>query len=252
MRGASSPATTIATRHGRKSWRKPRRQFLASLTGASAAADLLPRAMPLESTARRNNQHRRDECALADFVAEGAPIPVVNGASSNVASLSPGKFAVITVLTREIIESRMLRRSCAMRCCSRSVRRWIDVCLNRLRPLIGLGPPGLLHNITPLTAASGSSDDAMKTDLQKLISAVAVVAGIRRSFWFVRQGRPSRSNLRTLGNFDYPVLVSSALADGTIIAIATAALVSATGGSPSDRHDERRRALVWMTAPGAI
>ncbi len=91
----------------------------------------------------------------------------------------------------------------------------------------------------------------MKMDLQKLISAVAVVAGNSPIVLICAPGQAVAVNLRAF-DFGYPVLVSSALADGTVIAIATAALVSATGGSPSIDTTKTASYSMDDAAPGAI
>jgi hypothetical protein len=116
-----------------------------------------------------------------------------------------------------------------------------------------LRPAGLLSGIAALTPTSGGDkDSAMKDDLQKLIGSVAVVAGNSPIVLVASPAQAVAINLRTLGgSFAYGVLPSSQLAAGTVIAVATAALVTAANGAP--KIDATKTASLTMDdAPGAI
>jgi hypothetical protein len=246
LKAASTPAMTSTT-----GWAKElatvTSAFLGNLTPFSAGADLLRRTLGLSFNGVGSINLPTVSVPLADFVAEGGPIPVVNGVSSIQAVLSPYKFAVITVLSRETIESgnsEALVRDALLQSTGPSLdRRLFDANAG----VANLRPPGLLHNITPLTPASGTGqgkDDAMKDDLQALLAAVAPVAGNGPIVLIAAPAQAVTIGLRTLQTFSYAVLTSSQLAAGTVIAVACSAVVSAADAGPA--IDTTRAASVQM------
>jgi hypothetical protein len=233
MRAASAPAMTSQT-----GWAKELSPvvsaFLAALTPMSAGADLLGRALGLSFDGSGAINLPTVSVGLADFVGEGQNIPVINGVSSIQATLQPFKFSVITALSRETIESasaEQLVGDALLQSTAPSLdRRLFDAGA----AVANLRPAGLLFGKTPLTPDSGggNKDDAMKNDLQALITAVAPVAGNSSIVLVCAPAQSVSVNLRTLGTFAYGVLASSQLAAGTVIAIAVNAIVSASGDAP--------------------
>jgi hypothetical protein len=111
-------------------------------------------------------------------------------------------------------------------------------------------PPGLLYNVPPLTAATMTPiTDAMTTDLATLAGAVARVAGA--SIIFIAAPEQAIPIAFWSPDFTYPVLTSKALPKGTIIAVASNALVSGFDAVP-EIVAARDASLVMDTAPGAI
>jgi hypothetical protein len=103
LRAASAPAMTGVT-----GWAKElapvTAAYLANLVPFSAGADLLQHAtqLPLDGVAAISIPNITTP--LADFIAPGAPIPVIMGTASVQATLAPYKFACIVALTREVVE----------------------------------------------------------------------------------------------------------------------------------------------------
>jgi hypothetical protein len=252
LRAATSPAMT--TQAG---WAKELATvsavFLRNLVPYSAGADLLGRVLGLSFDGAAAINLPAVTVPLADFVAEGAAIPVVTGVAEIQAVLTAYKFAVITVLSRETIEggnAESLVRAALLESTGPALdRRLFDA--NPGVP--DLRPPGLLYGITPLPPAAVASGktDAMQDDLQALITSVAPVAGNGPIIIITSPAQAVAVNMRTVGTFSYSVLTSNELAPGTVIAVAANAIVSASGDVPL--IDTTRVASVVMDdAPGAI
>src|SRR5262245_44775845 len=79
--------------------------FLQALVPASAGAALLERGVGLNFAGAALISVPGIAVPTADFVAEGAPIPVVAAPTSAGATLTPHKIAVITLLTGEMMRS---------------------------------------------------------------------------------------------------------------------------------------------------
>src|SRR5262245_45195648 len=104
LRAASQPATVANS-----SWAGALAQtaiaVVASLTTQSAAADLLQRSLQLSFVGAAKIFVPGIFLPLADFVAEGAPIPAIRGTTSTQAAVEPTKFAAIVALSREMYDS---------------------------------------------------------------------------------------------------------------------------------------------------
>jgi hypothetical protein len=232
MRAASAPAMTSQVGWARE-LAPVTTAFLAALVPLSASADLLSRVLHLSFDGAAHISVPTVTTPFADFVAEGANIPVVQGTSGG-QMLEPYKFAVITTLSRETTESgnaEALTRDALLNSSGPSLDRRL---FDSQPGVAGLRPPGLLYGITPITAAgaSGGKDDAMKDDLQAIVSAVAPVAGNGSIVIIAAPAQAVAINLRTLGTFSYDVLTSTQLPNGVAIAVATNAIVSASGDAP--------------------
>jgi hypothetical protein len=169
---------------------------------------------------------------LADFIGENAPIPVVQGASSFETSLEPSKFAVIVVLTREVIESgnaEALTRDALLNSTGPALdRRLFDnVAGSAVRP------PGLLFGKTALTASTATDKlQAMVGDLSALAASVAPYAGNGGIAFVASAKQATAINIGLSRELPYPLAASTSLADGTVICVAVNALVSAVEGGP--------------------
>jgi hypothetical protein len=245
LRAASAPATT-----SQAGWAKELATvtavFLRNLTPYSAGADLLGRVLGLSFDGAAQINLPAVTTPLADFVAEGAPIPVVQGVSGIQATLAAYKFAVITVLSRETVDSsnaEPLVRDALLQSTGPALdRRLFDANAG----VANLRPPGLLYGRTPLTpaATTGGKDEAMTEDLQALLSSVAPVAGNSPIVLICAPAQAVSISLRTLQTFSYAVLSSTQLPAGTVIAIAVNAVVSASGNAPE--IDTTRAASLQM------
>jgi hypothetical protein len=245
LRAASAPAMTSTT-----GWAKELGQttfaFLANLVPLSAGADLLGRSgLQLTFDGANAISIPNVTAPLADFVAQGAPIPVVSGTSSVQAILEPHKFGCIVVLTREMVESgnaEALTRQALLDAMGPSLdRRLFDA----NAAVADLRPPGLLFGKTPLPSTT------MAADLAKLAAAVAPYAGNGGIVFIAAAAQAVAITIGLFRGLDYPLLTSTTLAAGTVIAVARPALVAALGAAPL--IDETKAATMHMdTAPQPI
>jgi hypothetical protein len=171
---------------------------------------------------------------VSAFVAEGMPKPVVMGATTG-ARLDPHKIAPIAVISSELfaqasieqIMSRMLSEIAAVS---------LDTALFSNAPADATRPAGILNGITPLTASTNADlTEAMFSDVVALGNAIAPVAGGSNIMFICSAGQAIALQLRTYGSFGTygefgsAVVSSSALPNGTVIALAVNALVSIFG-----------------------
>jgi hypothetical protein len=182
----------------------------------------------------------------AEFVAELAAIPVKQFVASG-PILSPYKLASICVVSGEMIEhsdaEAMVRAAL-----TESVAVGLDkVLFSASAAVPGKQPAGILNGIAALTPAA-AGDNAMATDMAALMTAIAPVAGAG----FMIVAAPAQAIALSL-RLAQPLVnlrASSALAAGTVVAIATQAFV---GALETPRMDASIEAIVHMdSAPAAI
>jgi capsid protein len=242
LRAAVSPATT--TTPGWAQELSPvTLAFLASLVGPSAGADLLGRGIQLRFDGAKAISLPTIAPGQTGFVGEGKAIPVVQFQTASGVKLEPHKLALITTLTREMIESsnaEMIIRAVL----SESAARGLDAALFSSNAGTADSPPGLLNGITPQTASTATPLlDAMVADLSALGGAVARVAG--SNIVFVAAPEQALAvNLRA-PDFAYSILASQ-LPVKTVIAIAAPALVS--GFDPVPQIEASREPELHMDA----
>lgn len=175
MRAASEPASLTNT----PALAATLTEFLADLTPQSAAAGLFLLATSLTfGNAATIALPRLSDLPEADWVREGAPIPVVRGVASAV-TMTPHKIATIVALSNE-----MMRSSSA----EAMVRSGL---INKMGPALdrslfsdspgdpGLKPPGLLFGVgeSPAAPSTTNPNDAMVIDLQTLVGALSAYGG---------------------------------------------------------------------------
>lgn len=224
-------------------------QFVEALKSLSAGGALMNAGIKLTSVGRGNVAVPGFASGESDFVAELAPIPVKQFVSSG-PILSPYKLASICVVSGELIEhsdAEALVRSVL----TESVAVALDrVLFSAAAAVAGKQPAGLLNGIAGLTpsAVGSGKGDAMATDVQALLNAIAPVAGAGWLF-VAAPGQAAALQFR-LGAQVPNTVASSALAAGTVVAIAPQAFV---GAMETPRIEASIEAIVHMdTAPAAI
>jgi hypothetical protein len=221
--------------------------LLAALTPVSAAAALLNRSLQLSFDGTAVISMPSITPALASFVGEGAPIPVVMATTGPGTQLRPRKFAVAWSLTREMVEASSNGEAVIRQSMLEATAAQLDAALFSNTAGDATRPPGILNGITPLSASTGSGSDVMLSDFRNLAEAVAPVAG-SGVVYVMGPGEAVAVNMtaiRTPG----PILVSNALRQ-TVIAIVPSALASAVDAATVEAS---REALMHMeTAPAPI
>jgi hypothetical protein len=227
QRAAVSP-TTIAT----GAYVSPiSAALLPALVPLSAAADLLSRALRLDFDGSSVIALPELTAPAAGFVTQGAPIPVVAGVSSGAVTLVPRKFAVITTLTAEMLRDpnvEALVRTVLVE----AMGAQLDTVLFDDTAADSTRPAGLLENIAATPANAGSGTEAMIADVSSLIGSVAGVGG-KGIVLIAATPQWIALSLRSPKELRWPVLPSNTLTSGTVIAVATSALVSAFSPVPT-------------------
>jgi hypothetical protein len=163
------------------------------------------------------------------FVAQGAPMPVLQLSTNDGPTLTSKKLAFVTTMTREVFEhtnaEAMVRDIMA-----RNLSLGIDSILFDSTAADTTRPAGLLTGLSTLGAKSGGGITAMEVDLAKLAGTVAAVGGLEVIFV---AGPQSAAAIRVYQpQFPYPVYASAALAADTVVCIAPSAIVVAGGDAP--------------------
>ena len=210
-------------------------EFVEALQPMSAAASLFALSLNL-SFGRAGSivVPTVSDLPMADFVAEGAPLPVVMGLTSGV-SMAPYKIGTIVALTNEMMRSsngEAIMRAALVANMGPSLDRLL---FSNAAGVPGLRPPGILNGVATSTPATGTNSEAMIQDMQTLAKAVAPYGGniafIASPDLWVRMTKAD------LGAKGAPVFVASNLTD-TLIAIVPPALAVAIDTPDIDISDQ--------------
>jgi hypothetical protein len=221
-RATTSPAMTTTT-----GWAAELAQMtqalLAHLTPQSAGAQFLANGHSLSFDGAASIMVPSLSGGAAAWISENTAIRVVNFLSS-APTLTPHKLAASSVLTQEMIASSNaedLVKTALVDACASA----IDSALFSATAASAAQPAGILVGATGV-AASAATDklDAMGDDLGTLAAMVATYAGNGSIMYAAAPQQAVRARLYT--NSPYPVLMSSALAAGSVVCAATNALAS--------------------------
>jgi hypothetical protein len=207
--------------------------FVDAMVPLSAGAALLQRSLQLSFGGADRISIPGIFMPMADFVAEGAPIPAVQGTPSTQAVVEPTKFAVIVALSRELYESpsaeNLIRTAMIESAGPALDRRLFD----NAAAVPELRPAGLLNGISA-TPASALTDmhAAMISDLSALTAAVAQRAGNGDLAFVMAPRQAVAATLDTPKEFPWPLLTSTALADGEVICVVPSAIAAAMESVP--------------------
>jgi hypothetical protein len=226
-------------------------QFVEALGPLTAAGALVNAGISLTSFGRGSVMVPGFAPGESTFIAEGAPIPVRQFTSSG-PTLTRNKLASILVLTAELMDysnADTLMRAAL----TESVALGLDrVLFSNQAAVPGLHPAGILNGIAALTptASGGAKQDAMASDLGLLLTAIAPVSGGGNAVLVAAAPQAIALQFR-LGQQIPNVFSSSALAAGTVIAIAPRGFVSII---EAPRVDSSVEAVLHMedTNPAAI
>src|SRR5262249_46280359 len=153
--------------------------LLSGLGPASAGSELLRRGTVLafDGAAKITVPGITAVATNASFVGQAAPIPVRQLTVGAGASLEPHKFASIITLSREMIESSNAEQLVRLAMVD-SLAAALDVALFGNTAGDATRPPGLLYNVTPITATTGGGVAAQWKDIAALVAAVSPVSGL--------------------------------------------------------------------------
>lgn len=93
-------------------------------------------------------------------------------------------------------------------------------------------PAGILNGVTPLTATAGGGLAALTGDLKLLAGAIADAGGGANIWLFANPRQAVALRATVAPGFDVPVIGTTALASGTIVAVEVGGIASAFTGAP--------------------
>jgi Phage capsid family len=224
--------------------------LVVGLAPQSAAAALIARGLSVNLAGRSGMTVPSKVVTAADagtFVKEGEPIPVRN---LNIGGplVEPFRIAAISAFSNVLGERAVSDVEAIIKqCLSEAAALALDAgLLSNAAAVADTRPAGILNGVSPLTATTGGGVNALVGDIKQLIATLASAgAGVAPVFI---TAPAQAASLKCLAGpkFDYPVLVSTTLASGTVIAIEPTSFVSAFGSTPEfDVSDE---ALLHMEA----
>jgi hypothetical protein len=197
--------------------------LLASLTPLSAGAALLAQGIGLQFGSAASILVPNLSGGKATWVEQGKPIPAVQFLSS-AATLTPFKLAAISELSEEMLagsNAEVLVRQAMVDALAPA----LDTKLFSADAATVSSPAGLLYNATSVAASTADDKlDAMSDDLGNLASAVAPYASSIDNIAIVANAAQA---MRTILYTGFRMLLTNAIAPGTVAAIALPGLASA-------------------------
>jgi HK97 family phage major capsid protein/HK97 family phage prohead protease len=202
------------------------------------------------------------------FIAEGAPIPVRQGAFTAV-TLTPKKMAVISTFTRQIAEhSTPAIEGLIRNAMQEDTSVALDTILLDATAATTTRPGGLRAGVSATTATAGGGFAALVGDIKALVGALITSSSgnIRNPVWIMNPIQaisialtqnaggdfPFATDIQNNNLQGYPVIVSSTVTAGMLILVDAADYVSVEGDAP--RFDVSDQATLHMedTTPLAI
>jgi hypothetical protein len=227
--------------------------FMLAIGPQSAGSALLKRGISLEfaNNAAIKVPSITSSAAVAAFVQEGSPAPVQQLSFASGVTLAPRKFLALAVFSREIFQHSTPSIETIVRAVlAESVGLALDTAMFSSTAGDATRPAGLLVGLSAITPAA-SGDWAMVTDIESLAGAVAPVAANSPLTFIASPKQAARMAYSTQLRGPFEVFSSSALADKTVMCVASNCLVSAI--SPAPRFELSTEATIVLdTAPAAL
>ena len=89
-----------------------------------------------------------------------------------------------------------------------------------------------MNSVTPLTATSGGSQNALSKDVEGLVNTLATNGGGIDVVFIAAPAQAAAMRLWAGPHFSFPILASAALANGTVVAVEASSFVSGFGPEP--------------------
>ena len=182
------------------------------------------------------------------FVAEGAPIPVRQGAF-NTTPIGLKKMGVITSYTREMFEHSTPNIDTQLRdMIGRHTTVSIDTVLLDTNPATTIRPAGLRNGVAGLTPTAGGGFNALVGDLKQMMGVLVAANSVRSPVWIMNPQQalsisltqsaagvgvfPFRDEIQAGMLNGYPVIQSTTVPATTVILVDAADFASLSGDDP--------------------
>jgi hypothetical protein len=230
QRAASTPATVATPAWAGIVAQQVVSSLLQEIVSISAGAALLTAALQINFDRKQSIRlpsRLVDPAYAGTWLGEGAPIPVYQFPISAGVTLVPHKLAVISVFTREMIETSNIEEF-VRSMLSESAALALDKALFSSAADDGITPGGILNGVAalPATAAGGSKRDAMVSDLEALVQAIANKGGGANPVFIAAPAQAIAMKANVGPDFDADILASTALPAGTVICVEARSVVA--------------------------
>jgi hypothetical protein len=200
---------------------------LVGIGGPSAGAELVRLALRTEFGGQASISVPArviDPDDAGGFIAEGDPIPV-RTMPLTASTLTPARLACIVTLSDLLAQSSNAERVITQML-GEAARLRFDTELFSTTAGSTSRPAGLLSGVTPITATAAGSE-AMEKDIAALVGALNAAGGGTNPVFVCSPAQAATLKLRAGARFDYPILSSAALPNGSIATIEVGSFVSA-------------------------
>lgn len=199
------------------------------------------------------------------FVGQGAPIPV-RQAAFNAIELGLKKLAVITTVTRELMEhSTPAIQQILQNAIQEDTAIAIDTVLLDSNAATGVRPAGIRNGATTAAGTAGGGFNAVVADLRGMTSSLITntAGNLRRPVWIMNQAQILSLSLTQNAGGDfpfeaevnqnrfrgYPIIVSSTVPAGTVILLDAADFFTTAGEAPMFNVSDQATLHMEDTAP---
>jgi HK97 family phage major capsid protein/HK97 family phage prohead protease len=270
-RAASAPATTTTSGWASQLVQTDIQGFMGLLMPASVLPGLAARGLRMNfgrAGVLSIPSRSATPTIAGSFVAEGAPIPVRQGAFTS-QTFTPKKMAVISTWTREIGEhSTPALAGLVQNAIQEDTTVAIDTVLLDATAASTTRPAGLRNGVATLTATAGGGFAALVGDLKQFVAALITASNgnLRQPVWIMNEIQalsiavtqnaggdfPFAAEINNNRFQGYPVILSSTVTAGMVLLVDAADFVIIEGGAP--RFDVSDQATLHMedTSPLAI
>jgi len=251
-RAAVNPADTATTGWAKELAQTQIGAFLSGIAPDSAAARLFlecPRVELDHINAVSLPAMPPANAPTGAWVAEGAPIPGVQGSFGSVSCGPQKKLALITGLSEQLDNASNAEQNLRI-AISENAARTLDKYVFDNVASSTSRPAGLLYNVTPIAATAGGGQAACIADLKNLVSAIVTAGGGANIQFFCN---PAQAVV--IAAFfplsKLPVIPTTAVNYGEVIAVEVNGIASGYSGAPEILTSTEAE-VHWDTSPQEI
>lgn len=270
-RAVTAPATTTTSGWASQLVETTNVDFMPLLMPASVAPGLAARGLRMSfgrSGVISIPMRVSTPTIAGSFVAEGAAIPVRQGAFTAV-PFTPKKMAVISSWTREIGEhSNPAIEGLIRSAIQEDTSVALDSVLLDATAATSIRPAGLRAGVAGLTATAGGGFTALVGDVKQLLGALVTGSNgnLRQPVWIMNPTQaisisltqnaggdfPFKQEINNNALMGYPVIVSSNVPAGTVILVDAADFCWIEGSAPRFDLSDQAVLVYDDTAPAAL
>jgi hypothetical protein len=231
-------------------------RFVEALAPTSASAAVISQSLQLSFDGAAQISVPGLTIPAAAWVGEGAPIPVQMGTSSATAQLVPYKLAVIVALSNEMLIHSNAEAMIRMVLLENLGPTLDSLLFSNTAGVAGKSPPGILYNITPITASTSTGIDALVADIGAITNALAPLAGGSPPVLVAAPAQFVSLQMHPVSTV-WDTFMSQALPNGTCVGLVPAALATAVEAPRIEMVDQaqlhmEQLAAELVSSPGVI